>query len=463
MADRVHKALLVANWEFPEDEAGVLTELKGARHDGELLRAVLSDPGTGLHAAGDIRLVANVGKQAVLTALEQFFARSTKNEQLLLYYSGHGFTDLFGRLYLCARDTNTTSLRATGISARDISELMDDSPAVAKIVLLDCCYSGGFKGGPDTPGELGGKGRFVLTSSLSGQRTPDAKDGGAPSPFTGYLAEALRGECRASGGYVSADDLYEHVNMRMAAAGLSTPQRILKGTIADLVLARVPSVPSEPPPPPPPLPPSPKAVIREEDVLAGYLRAHDAEGRGETEAAIAGYRQVAAARRGDWSTLAALRAARMAKDTSLFEQVIAAEHPEWSPLAAYELGKMLQATDPAGADAASVRAAEFGHPLYSPGAAQHAILGRVQRKRPVEEIRQLLQHAAGIRKSEAAAHATLGVMLMDSGQLDEARVALRRAAGSGDEQVAPYAAQRLAELYRMKGCLTAADELGRDL
>ncbi|GLW95212.1 caspase family protein [Actinokineospora globicatena] len=237
MAERTYRALVVANWSFPDDPDG-LAPLLGPERDAELMRSALTAPGVGLHRPEHVRVLANADQRGVMLALDEFFDGAARDDQLLLYYSGHGKLDAHGNLHLAARDTRANRVMSTGVSARAVVEMMAASRARAKVVLLDCCHSGGFKSAPDLPRHLAGRGVFVLASSLSVQLTKDAERAGEPSPFTRYAAECLTTGHPATGGYVTVDDLYRHISDRMADADLSTPQRRFDDAVDTIALAR---------------------------------------------------------------------------------------------------------------------------------------------------------------------------------------------------------------------------------
>ena len=104
------------NREDPEN----LFPLQGPVNDAPLLRDVLTDPELGLFDLADVRLLPERSKRDIMTAVEEFFRTAERDDQLLLYYSGHGLPDINANLYLCARDTVTSSLVATGISDSEI-------------------------------------------------------------------------------------------------------------------------------------------------------------------------------------------------------------------------------------------------------------------------------------------------------------------------------------------------------
>jgi Caspase domain len=248
-----YKALLISNSEFPEDPHN-LFPLQGPVNDSPLLRDALTDHQVGLFDLADVRLLPERSKRDIMTAVEQFFRSAERDDQVLLYYSGHGFPDINGNLYLCARDTVTDALVATGISDGEINAIINLSSARAVIVILDCCYSGAFKG--VLPAGLKGEGRFVITSCRRGQLASDAELVTGASPFTAHLVEGLRlGTLDANGdGYVALNDLYDYVLERLRPTG-QKPQRHFDNTVGDVILARSHQATTPPPPPPPTLPP----------------------------------------------------------------------------------------------------------------------------------------------------------------------------------------------------------------
>jgi Caspase domain len=231
-----YKALLISASEFHEDPQN-LFPLQGPVNDAPLLRDALTDPELGLFDLADVRLLPERSKRDIMTAAEAFFRTAERDDQLLLYYSGHGMPDIDGNLYLCARDTVTSSLIATGISDSEINAIINLSAARAVIVILDCCYSGAFKGA--LPAALKGEGRFVITSSRRGQLAADAELVTGASPFTGYLVEGLRlGTLDANGdGYVALNDLYDYVLQQLRPSG-QIPQRHFDHAVGDVHLAR---------------------------------------------------------------------------------------------------------------------------------------------------------------------------------------------------------------------------------
>jgi hypothetical protein len=238
VAEPGYRALLIGNSTFPNDTN--LPTLEGPVNDIALLREALTDPVTGLFDQHDVRLVAERTMSEILLELEQFFTSASRSDRLLLYYSGHGLLTMTNTLMLAARDTRTDSLLATTVSATAINGMIDASAAMTTMIVLDCCYSGSFKGA-DLPRSLEGSGRYLLTSTRGGQLAHDADQRNGTSQFTTHLVAGLRSGApdHDGDGFVDLDDLYEYVHRRLADIGRQIPQRSFSGG-GDVVVARRP-------------------------------------------------------------------------------------------------------------------------------------------------------------------------------------------------------------------------------
>ena len=255
MSDPVFKALLVGASTFPEDPHN-LPALKGPPHDVRMLEDALTHPQVGLHQRGNVTSLLNYTRAEILDRVEGFFADAGKDDQLILYYSGHGRQDGRGNLYLAARDTRTDRLISSAISDETINAMIDGSAAGRVVLVLDCCHSGSFKG-LDLPETLKGTGRFLLTSCRSRELAVDAGEGDGPSAFTKCLVEALlSGEVDSNrDGFVSLNEVYDYVLPRLKAASKQIPQRYFDRTVAEVAMGRsafgTPVAAAAPPPPAP--------------------------------------------------------------------------------------------------------------------------------------------------------------------------------------------------------------------
>jgi hypothetical protein len=163
----------------------------------------------------DLLQVASYGGYAVTTlidrphneirrALYDCLKRAGPDDQVLTYYSGHGKLDEQGNLYLAGSDTDPDSLDPTAFAASDLQKYVAESRAGARIVILDCCFSGAveriFRHGT-TKGDIAdqasqalraqaGQGVFYLTASTDTQ-TAEEKDQDRHSLLTKHIIEGI--------------------------------------------------------------------------------------------------------------------------------------------------------------------------------------------------------------------------------------------------------------------------------
>jgi hypothetical protein len=225
---RRYRALLVGNWHYPDDPAN-LPDLNGPLNDVSRLAETLADPATGMFAPADVTTLTERASYEIVAEMESFFGTATREDVLLLYYSGHGITADNGTLLLCGRNSRTDRKLATTVSADVVNQMISGCPAAAVTIMLDCCHAGAFKSG-DLAAELAGKGRYLLTASRSRDRAPDAEHATGMSRFSAHVLRGLRGEAALPGSTeITLSDLYRYVHRRMTEDGRVIPQRRFDG------------------------------------------------------------------------------------------------------------------------------------------------------------------------------------------------------------------------------------------
>src|SRR5262249_42706502 len=190
MADPHYKALLIGNGTFDRDPHN-LFPLKGPPNDLKLLRAALTHPEFGLFDDNNVKHLLDGNHGELLEAIETFFSEAGSEDHLLFYYSGHGYPDTNTILYPCARNSRTNLLGSSAIPDKTINMMAENSRARKFIFFLDCCHSGGFKGGTAGVQLAHGSGRCLITACASDQLSSDSAEASGASTFTHYLAEAL--------------------------------------------------------------------------------------------------------------------------------------------------------------------------------------------------------------------------------------------------------------------------------
>ncbi|MGH3646614.1 MAG: type VII secretion protein EccCb [Micromonosporaceae bacterium] len=217
------RALLIATDSYRDTR---LQALQAPLREAEQLRDLLRDRDVGSFDAVD--LLANESKAEAERAIERLFRDAGPGDTVLLYLSCHGIVDAGGQLYFAVGNTEFDLPMSTAIPAVYLHRLVESHEADAKIILLDCCYSGAIvrertaRGGEtvDLPGKLlAGRGTYYMAASNAVQPAYELGDPADPaqpvrSLFTSAIVAGL-----ATGaadlerdGRITPDELYRYVN-----------------------------------------------------------------------------------------------------------------------------------------------------------------------------------------------------------------------------------------------------------
>ncbi len=241
------RALLIGVSEY---EPG-LKPLPAAVKDLEAMQRVLLDPEMG--EFDEVKPLPNPDRQMMEDEIEALFFRCTREDLVLLFFSGHGIKDDRGRLYFATRITRKNKkgdlVRSSAVSTRFVHEIMDNSRCRRQAIILDCCFSGAFDpalqakddGSVDLRSQLGAEGRVVLTSSSSTEYSFEQKEAEL-SIYTRYLVEGIEtgaGDANEDG-FVSVLELHEYAASKVQeTAPQMTPKIIvLKDKGFEIVLAK---------------------------------------------------------------------------------------------------------------------------------------------------------------------------------------------------------------------------------
>lgn len=126
------RALLIST-DVHQDSA--FRQLSAPRADVESLGAVLADPAIGAY---NVQVLSNSAAHEVNQAIDGFFAAASLEDQVILYFSGHGFKDDRGRLYLITTDSQRRIPASMAVSAQFIRDRLDQCRSKRMIVILDC-------------------------------------------------------------------------------------------------------------------------------------------------------------------------------------------------------------------------------------------------------------------------------------------------------------------------------------
>jgi formylglycine-generating enzyme required for sulfatase activity len=185
------------------------------------MKKILDDPELG--AFDTVTPLINPVHYEMSEAIETFLGNCSKEDLVLLYFSGHGAKDKNRKLYFAAKGTKKNAkdelYTATAVSAQFVRGLLDDCKSTKKIMILDCCFSGAIDPnakGDDTLDVLtaslsAAKGSIILTSSSSTEISY-----GSPTQmsfYTRYFVEGIEsGKAdRDVNGHLSINELHNYV------------------------------------------------------------------------------------------------------------------------------------------------------------------------------------------------------------------------------------------------------------
>lgn len=228
------EALLICAETFSD---ATFRRLRSPSVDVSGLAAVLEDKSIG---AFHVEQMIDRPCHDVRRSVERFYQDREPDDLLLLYLSGHGHRDMFGRLHFICADTEMKHLKATALPSAFISEIAQESKSRRQVLIVDSCFSGAFmKGmslkssehsltGSDFPS--GGRGQVIFTASTAFQYSLEGSDvlGEAqPSLFTKHLIEGLSsGDADLNNdGIIDLDELYQYLHARTTQEAHQTPQR----------------------------------------------------------------------------------------------------------------------------------------------------------------------------------------------------------------------------------------------
>jgi hypothetical protein len=179
-------------------------------------------------------------------------AQAVDDEDLLLFYfSGHGIVQA-DRAYLIPSDARLTNLVDTAVPLHRVKEIMSQSAARAKVIILDACHSGARIGkaearmSPEFKERVfeEAEGLAILASCQQGQVSYEWEQA-RQSVFTHYLLEALAGAADFDGkGFVTIQDINRYVTDKVKVwaveRGRSQTPTLGGGWSGDIIVADCP-------------------------------------------------------------------------------------------------------------------------------------------------------------------------------------------------------------------------------
>jgi Caspase domain len=203
------------------------------------LVALLSDPRLGQLPSSNYQVLINPADiDCAGDAIN--CAADAAEDMLLVYYAGHGISGLRrGDLYLGLPRTRPTRPAFTAIQYELIREVVLESRAEVRLVILDCCFSGraaipALSPDPEAiKNQLKIEGAYILTASPANDI---AVAGRKHTAFTGELIALLYDGIPSSDEMLTLEAVYTHLRRRMHERNLPEPQRLMTASADQLAL-----------------------------------------------------------------------------------------------------------------------------------------------------------------------------------------------------------------------------------
>jgi len=189
-------------------------DLHGCVNDANAVKAALERNGDGT-LNFDARLLCATSEASYVTrtdlkdAVRELF--QDESEIAVFYYAGHGSFDSLGG-YLCTSEIKRAD---EGLSLNDLMEMVAQSPARNKVIILDSCHSG--LAGTSAPMQNYStlhNGTTILAACDEKQYSSEENGHGV---FTSLLIEALYGGAMNLLGDVSPGSIYSYIDRSLGA------------------------------------------------------------------------------------------------------------------------------------------------------------------------------------------------------------------------------------------------------
>jgi len=130
-------AILIGNTEFPKSHEE-LCPLPASEEDINKLDCMFTDPTLG--GAESLRLI-DLPHYQISTEINRVFREADRDDQVMLYYSGHAKPDIDQQLYLATVDTDLKLLMTTSICAGNLANLLRGTLCRRISIIFDLYYS----------------------------------------------------------------------------------------------------------------------------------------------------------------------------------------------------------------------------------------------------------------------------------------------------------------------------------
>jgi putative AlgH/UPF0301 family transcriptional regulator len=193
------------------------------------LAAVVADPALWGLPAGHCHTVADPATPQAIDEAVRDAATAVRTDGLLLFYfAGHGMIDpRTGALHLAVTGTDRNAVHSTAVPFEWVRRWFLDAPAGARVVILDCCYSGRATDGMGEPAAIADQieiDRTCVLVAAPANRTALAPPDEPLTAFTGVLLDVMRHGVPGGPALLDLTTLYRQAVTTQRARNRPLPQ-----------------------------------------------------------------------------------------------------------------------------------------------------------------------------------------------------------------------------------------------
>lgn len=183
-------------------------------------------------------------RETLIRAIPYRLKMAKPDDRVTVYFSGHGFRDDAGKLYLATIDTQLDNLAETALSVDWLRDELEQCQAQVKLLILDACHAGAESDDATVvPAQALGNefksARNVITiASSTGDQKSQLWPEKEQSLFSYWMQQALKGHADTNGdAAIDIDELYAYVHENVTKTARSrlgreqTPVRIVRSGV----------------------------------------------------------------------------------------------------------------------------------------------------------------------------------------------------------------------------------------
>ncbi|MDZ4818717.1 MAG: caspase family protein [Planctomycetota bacterium] len=159
-------------------------------------------------------------QKSIMATLPEALKQAGPADTMIVYFSGHGFRDDAGKLYLAPLECDPANPVASGVPVAWVREQILACKAGTKLLILDACHAGADKGesspsvsAKDIGDEFKTAAGVITLASSTADESSQIWQFKEQSLFSYWLTQGLKGHADTNGdGTINIDEIYEYVH-----------------------------------------------------------------------------------------------------------------------------------------------------------------------------------------------------------------------------------------------------------